>query len=165
MHPSELSRHAPCLEPLLHDADHIDVKSFTTARSLEDFTTRLITYSPAWLKALYSLRRGLALILRLENVSLEHAPETPIIDYTPGTALGFLTTVGGEPGRYWVGEASDRHLAGYIAIVADNSLAEPTVHAATIVHYRHWTGPLYFTLIKPFHHLVVGLTGRHAART
>jgi len=26
---------------------------------------------------------------------------------------------------------------------------------ATVVHYRHWTGPIYFNLIRPFHHLIV----------
>ena len=25
----------------------------------------------------------------------------------------------------------------------------------TVVHYKHWTGPVYFNMIRPFHHLVV----------
>lgn len=25
----------------------------------------------------------------------------------------------------------------------------------TTVYYKHWTGPVYFNLIRPFHHLVV----------
>ena len=25
----------------------------------------------------------------------------------------------------------------------------------TVVHYKHWTGPVYFNVIRPFHHLVV----------
>ncbi|MCP5103876.1 MAG: DUF2867 domain-containing protein, partial [bacterium] len=28
-------------------------------------------------------------------------------------------------------------------------------HVVTIVHYKHWTGPVYFNLIRPFHHLVI----------
>lgn len=166
MHPCELSRHAPCLEPLLHGADHVDVKTFTSARPLGEFTLRMLNYTPAWLKALFGLRRVLALVLRLKHVPADNPEgETPDIDYTPGATVKFFTTVGGEPGRYWVGEASDRHLAGYIAIVSDHSLDEPRIHAATIVHYRHWTGPLYFTLILPFHHLIVRMMGRYAART
>ncbi|MCP4630164.1 MAG: DUF2867 domain-containing protein [bacterium] len=28
-------------------------------------------------------------------------------------------------------------------------------YVITVVHYKHWTGPVYFNLIRPFHHLVV----------
>jgi hypothetical protein len=31
----------------------------------------------------------------------------------------------------------------------------------TIVFYKHWTGPVYFNLIRPFHHLVVARMARH----
>ena len=33
-----------------------------------------------------------------------------------------------------------------------------------IVHYLHWTGPVYFNLIRPFHHLVVWRMARAGAR-
>jgi hypothetical protein len=29
-----------------------------------------------------------------------------------------------------------------------------------VVHYKHWTGPVYFNLIRPFHHLVVSRMAR-----
>ena len=32
-----------------------------------------------------------------------------------------------------------------------------------IVDYRHWTGPVYFNVIRPFHHLVVAAMLRSAA--
>jgi hypothetical protein len=34
----------------------------------------------------------------------------------------------------------------------------------TIVHYRHWTGRLYFNLIRPFHHWVVTGMARSGTR-
>ncbi|XXF76233.1 DUF2867 domain-containing protein [Myxococcaceae bacterium GXIMD 01537] len=37
-------------------------------------------------------------------------------------------------------------------------------HVATIVRYRRWAGPVYFNVIRPFHHLVVRGMLRHAAR-
>jgi hypothetical protein len=37
-------------------------------------------------------------------------------------------------------------------------------YIVTIVHYLHWTGPVYFNLIRPFHHLVVARMARAGAR-
>jgi hypothetical protein len=34
----------------------------------------------------------------------------------------------------------------------------------TIVHYRHWTGPVYFNVIRPFHHIVVWQMMKAGAR-
>jgi hypothetical protein len=45
-------------------------------------------------------------------------------------------------------------------------VAEPVANGliryyiVTIVHYLHWTGPVYFNLIRPFHHLVVARMAR-----
>lgn len=36
-------------------------------------------------------------------------------------------------------------------------------HVVTVVHYRNWKGPLYFNLIRPFHHLVLGGMTTYAA--
>ncbi|MEV4094105.1 DUF2867 domain-containing protein [Streptosporangium saharense] len=32
--------------------------------------------------------------------------------------------------------------------------ADPDRYVAVVVHYHRWTGPVYFTVIRPFHHLV-----------
>jgi hypothetical protein len=37
-------------------------------------------------------------------------------------------------------------------------------HVATVVNYCHWTGPVYFSVVRPFHHLVVRQMMRAAAR-
>jgi hypothetical protein len=41
-------------------------------------------------------------------------------------------------------------------VMEDPDSARKRCHVLTIVHYHHWTGPLYFNAIRPFHHLVVG---------
>jgi len=28
-------------------------------------------------------------------------------------------------------------------------------HIGTAVHYHNWAGPVYFNVIRPFHHIVV----------
>ena len=34
-------------------------------------------------------------------------------------------------------------------------------YVVTAVNYKHWTGPVYFNLIRPFHHLVVSRMAKH----
>ena len=48
------------------------------------------------------------------------------------------------------------HLKAYFGIAAE-PLADTKnrFYVVTTVYYRHWTGPVYFNLIRPFHHLVV----------
>ena len=67
---------------------------------------------------------------------------------------------------YWIAETPpDKHLRAYFGIVAEpvaNDLKR--YYIVTIVHYLHWTGPVYFNLIRPFHHLVVARMARAGAR-
>jgi hypothetical protein len=41
----------------------------------------------------------------------------------------------------------------------DNRLSLPDgrkrYHLLTVVKFRHWTGPVYFNVIRPFHHIIV----------
>lgn len=62
-------------------------------------------------------------------------------------------------------EASDDHLDAYLAVIREQPNA-PTSRflVVTIVHYRRWTGPLYFNVIRPFHHLVVQQMGRAGSK-
>jgi hypothetical protein len=55
-------------------------------------------------------------------------------------------------------------LKAYFGIVAE-PLANVInrYYIVTIVHYLHWTGPVYFNLIRPFHHLVVARMARAGA--
>ncbi len=58
---------------------------------------------------------------------------------------------------YWVAETpEDKHLNAYFGVVTvklRNNLTR--FHVFTSVKYIHWTGPVYFNFIRPFHHLVV----------
>jgi len=165
----EITRLAQIIAPLralLDKADYMDVKTFTSQRALPDFIARMIGYQPGWLKALYTARKALARLLGLSQVppSQQHLTAEDV-NFTPGGAVGFFTTLDGDPGQYWIGEAADKHLCGYIGVVAEpNEDGGTRFSTFTIVHYRHWTGPVYFNLIRPFHHLVVHFMGNYAAR-
>jgi hypothetical protein len=70
----------------------------------------------------------------------------------------------GEEGRYWIAETpDDKHLKAYFVVVQEplgNAVNRFSV--ITTIYYKHWTGPVYFNLIRPFHHLVVARMARHA---
>jgi hypothetical protein len=67
---------------------------------------------------------------------------------------------------YWFAETPpDRHLKAYFGVVVEplaNDLKR--YYIVTIVHYLHWTGPVYFNLIRPFHHLVVARMAQAGAK-
>ena len=84
---------------------------------------------------------------------------------TPGASLRFFTVTTTAEDRYWIGEAADRHLRGWICVLATPlDQGGNRFDVTTVVHYRHWTGPVYFNLIRPFHHLVVACMARAGAK-
>ena len=58
---------------------------------------------------------------------------------------------------YWVAETpEDKHLTAIFGVVAEKlSQNRRRFQVFTSVKYLHWTGPVYFNLIRPFHHMVV----------
>lgn len=55
-------------------------------------------------------------------------------------------------------EAKDKHLDGLLGVVLEPlpDQQQKLFHVLTVVYYRNWAGPVYFNVIRPFHHLVVG---------
>jgi len=160
--PTALSE-LPEFTALAHGADHVDVESFSSRRCLREFILDFVGYKPGWLKALYALRLVLAKLLGLRHDAEGPIPSGPeSVPMEPGQHLDFFTVHAAREDSFWIAMAEDKHLAAYVVVLAEAE-AQPRYHVATVVRYRHWTGPLYFTLIRPFHHLVVGCMGRHAA--
>ncbi|MBO2447526.1 DUF2867 domain-containing protein [Actinomadura barringtoniae] len=159
--PTELDD-VPELRPFLDGADHVDVKTVESTATLREFVAAAISWQPFWLKGLFAARAVFARLLRLND------PDVPAgaklrpqdIPFTPGGKVHFFTVTEGAEDRYLVMEAADSHLTGYLAVVADPG----AFRVATIVRYHRWTGPLYFNVIRPFHHLVVGRMASAGAR-
>ena len=154
---TQIAEQVPALKPLLTNANHIDVKTIDSAADLRTFIAGMLSYMPAWLKFLYGVRGVFVRLLgmRQEGAGLLRPLRPTDISFSPGdTAMIFKVTMA-EPDTYWVGEAADTHLIAYIGVVAEPLAQGSRYHVATIVHYRHWTGPVYFNVIRPFHHLVV----------
>lgn len=165
---------APELKPLLTGADHVDVKSTEADLTLREFVSGALGWQPGWIRMLFRARVVFARLLRLRNPRVPAGPplRPEEIPFSPGGKVRFFTVVGAAEDRYIVLEAADSHLTGYLAVVAEPLAHGRTrFHNITIVKYHRWTGPLYFNVIRPFHHLIVrsmanaGARGQRAERS
>ena len=88
------------------------------------------------------------------------------LPFTPGEKALFFTVRSAREETYWVAQTPpDKHLTAYLGVVAERLATGSTrFHVFTAVRYQHWTGPVYFNLIRPFHHLVVRCMMKAGAR-
>ncbi|WP_432797882.1 DUF2867 domain-containing protein [Poriferisphaera sp. WC338] len=140
-------------------ADHVDVKHIDGHVNLRQFIAGFLGYYPWWLKCLYGIRIIVAKLLRLKTavapMTLTLAPNN--ISFTPDQLALFFIVREAKEGRYWIAESpDDTHLTAWIAVQTTPSIDQQNKFSVTtIVKYKSWSGPVYFNLIRPFHHLVV----------
>lgn len=148
------------LDKYFENADVTDVKVFEGRATLRQFIAAMLSYYPWWLIMLYRTREILVRILGL--VKHEEPDELPNlspeeVSFTPGENVSFFIVQEAAEERFWVSVTpEDNHLTAYFGVVRE-PLDETTgrFHVFTTVYYKHWTGPVYFNIIRPFHHLVV----------
>lgn len=148
------------LQTYFQQADHVDVKTLEGDVSLKQFISGMLSYYPWWIVYLYRIREFLVTILGL--VKHEKPGALPLIrpedlSFNPGDNASFFIVTAAKENVYWVSETpEDKHLTAYFGVVAEGLKNHKTrYHVFTSVKYIHWTGPVYFNLIRPFHHLVV----------
>jgi hypothetical protein len=156
----------PEITALSGKADHLDVKTGDGKATLPEFLSRLFSL-PGWVRFFYRIRALLAGVLGLNHPRLVKSTWNPEeIPMTPGALLGGFTVRDTDGKTFWIAETpEDKHLTAFICVTA-MSLADGRnrFHVTTIVRYKHWTGRVYFNLIRPFHHLIVGRLTKTAAR-
>jgi hypothetical protein len=157
------------LEKFLEKADYVDIKVFEGDVDLRRFIASMLSYYPWWIVLLYRIRKLLVSLLGL--VKQEEPDKLPDlqpedVSFSPGESVTFFIVRSAEDEVYWISETpQDRHLQAYFGIVR-----EPVSHSTnrfyviTSIYYKHWTGPVYFNLIRPFHHLVVTQMARHGLK-
>ena len=159
----------PELNRLLQGADHVDVKVVEGGVSMRQFIASMLSYYPWWIVFLYYVR---AVFVRLLGMRQPGKPdELPWlkpedISMTPGEQATFFIVRQAREEEYWIAETpEDKHLQAYFGIIVE-PIADhlKRFHVITIVHYKHWTGPVYFNTIRPFHHLVVRRMARAGVR-
>jgi hypothetical protein len=151
----------PEITHLLNGSDYVDVKTVEGKTTLRQFIASMLSYYPWWVLWLYRIRGVLVKILGLykqeapESLPLLH-PED--VSFVVGESATFSTVRLAKEDHYWVGETpEDKHLRAYFGVFVEPLEGNrKQFHVVTVVHYKHWTGPVYFNLIRPFHHLVVG---------
>lgn len=160
--PESLVQNVPGLADLLARADHVDVKTVEGSLSMRAFIGGMLSYYPAWLKFLYGVRWFFVRLLGMRQEGIPHVLTIPPEDVTfePGEKMLFFTVAMGAEERYWLAHATESHLAAYLGVIVEPLVNAPAngrrFHVITLVHYRNWAGPIYFNVIRPFHHLVVG---------
>jgi hypothetical protein len=157
----------PRFKKFFEDMDHTDVKRITADVSLRQFIAGMLSYHPWWLAMLFRLREVLVNLLGLVKHDLPARPavlSADAISFVPGDESLFFIVREAEEDRFWVAETPpDNHLMAYLGVVARRIEAGMTqFRVFTTVRYLNWTGPVYFNLIRPFHHLVVSRMMRAA---
>jgi hypothetical protein len=142
---------------LLSDANYHDDKTIVGDVNLREFIAQSLSYHPQWMRALYMIRAGFVRLLgmRQDQMATPHLRPQDI-RFTPEQAQTFFTVSEGREDDYWIAYARDKHLTAHLMVsVARTDDGRNHFRATTIVHYHHWTGPVYFNVIRPFHHVVV----------
>lgn len=148
----------PMLATILQDADHIDVKSIEARATLREFVAGAMSYQPGWMTFLYRVR---AVFVRFLGMKQEGIPQgltlrPEDLPMTPGKYITFFKVTAVEEDRYVCMSIKDKHLTASLAVVAEPLTGGmQRFYGITIVHYHNWAGPVYFNVIRPFHHLVV----------
>jgi len=145
------------IQSLLKDNDHFDVKTIDGDVTLRQFIAGSLSYYPGWIKALYAIRRGFVRLLGMTQETMPAPRLTPEnVPFTKGEMATFFQVYEAEENAYWIAGASDKHLDAYLAVAAETlSNGKTRFHVGTIVHYNNVAGPIYFNVIRPFHHIVV----------
>ncbi len=156
---SDLTVRYPLLSPYFAKSDVVEIKQIEGRVSLRQFIAGLISYQPAWVTALYGVRW---MFVRLLGMKQRGVPASPALsaDRVPmqaGEPVGFFSVVAAQEDHYWLMKADDQHLTAFLGVVViPGKDGSNHFDVITLVHYHRWTGPVYFNVIRPFHHLVVG---------
>jgi hypothetical protein len=153
------------LRPYFDSADYTDIKTFQGRADMRKFIASMLSFYPWWIVMLYHIRELLVKVLGLvKHEAPEQLPDLKPDDvsFTPGEKVTFFTVRSAKENIYWISETpEDKHLSAYFGVITEilgNDLKR--FYVITIVHFKHWTGPVYFNLIRPFHHLVVSRMAR-----
>lgn len=157
MKTSALFTAVPHLPELMETANHVDIKTIRGNVSLREFIAGMMSYSPGWLKFLYGVRWFFVRLLGMkqEGVPQQLTMRPEDVSFVTGEPAAFFSVKMAEEDKYWFAGITESHLTAYLGVVLESGRPN-RFYVLTIVHYNRWTGPVYFNVIRPFHHLVVG---------
>ncbi len=159
----------PEIKALLEDADYIGLKVIESEDGLKSVLSKMFSYRPALVRLLYRIRSPFVRLLGFKQDAMPDLEEWIPDDFPmlPCGNVWFFTVQKVEQGRFWIaGCPRDRHLDADMAVVAQPIGAKRNrFYIATTVRYKHWTGPVYFNVIRWFSMILVNRMARMAVRT
>jgi hypothetical protein len=129
------------------------------------FVAGFMSYNLAWVRALYHVRGWLVRVLGMRQDGVPQGGRILDANDVPmraGQKISFFPVAAAEAGHYRIAKAEDTHLDAILAI--ERSGENSVYRVCTIVHYKSWAGPVYFNVIRRFHHRVVCGMARADAR-
>lgn len=147
----------PELSSLFENADYVEEKNTVGPCDLRTFISKTIFYNPSWMRLLFKIRGVLVRLMGMKQEAIPSGHVNPSdISFTPGDKCQSFTVTHGKDNEFIAMFNEDKHLSAHLIMA---SVPQPDgnnrFYVGTIVHHKHWTGPVYFTIIKPFHHLIV----------
>ncbi len=155
----------PEIAALAQRADFVDLRGLRGDVAFAELIRAVLTYRPTWIRYLFRCRSGLARLLglKVERLSTLAFPEKNMMQ--AGATVTFFKVRSAANEHHWIGTASDKHLDAHLAFWIEVSPdGVKRYWTSTIVHYKHWTGPIYFNIIRPFHHLIVEAGVSHVCK-
>jgi len=156
------------LRTLFLESNYTEIKVVETRNSVAEALVAMLSDGPWWVRLLFQLRRVLVFSLGLERHD-ENSAQAPLspqhIPFKPPGKVRLFEVVLGKEDAYWIGKSpKDKHLTAYFGVVAEPLFEDrKRLYVITLVKYLHWTGPIYFNIIRPFHHLIINHMLRVAA--
>lgn len=156
------------IKTLFEGADYIGIKKIETNDNLEQFLVNLFSYRPKLVRLLYRLRAPLVRLLGFKQAPMPAMDEW-IPEEFPMLQCGmvwFFTVRTAKRDHFWIaGCPRDRHLDADFAVVARPLEGKRRLfYLITAVRYKHWTGPIYFNMIRLFNFFLVNRMAHFAAR-
>lgn len=149
----------PWLAEYLDGADHVDVKSGCGSVSLREFVAGVLSYQPGWMRWLWRVRVHLLSMLGQGKSSVPEMSglTAQTVPVRPGEAAAFFEVRASDGETFWVAAGEERHLGAALAVIVEptGDGSQQRFHLLTVVRYNNWAGPIYFNVIRVFHHLVV----------
>jgi hypothetical protein len=148
----------PNIDAHLASADHVDVHSGMTSKSLRDALHEIFRWQPLWLKVLYAARTLLAPFFgyRIVGIPSTRVGQSSEIPFRPGEQVFIGSVWRAKENHYWSVEADDRHLSVILLLLREPAQEDAVrLSIITAVYFKTWRGKLYHRLILPFHHGIV----------
>lgn len=130
--------------------------------TLDEAVALVLATAPGWVKGLMRLRNTLVRPFGLKVGPPRDAPGRggPLL---PGARVGIFRVFDRRPNELLLGE-DDRHLDFRVSLLLRDEGERQVTIVTTVVCFHNALGRAYFTLVRPFHQIIVPALIRRALR-